>query len=72
MISMDGGGRLIDFDLARDRDETDTRMSIRTVSRNVRRNFETRTSYPPRSEGHMAIYVDSVVVPTQKGPRTVG
>ena len=39
MIGMGGEGRLIDFDLARDRDEIGTLMSVRTVSYHSRRNF---------------------------------
>ena len=39
MITVDGGGRFIDLDLARDRDDVGARMSVRTVSCGVRRGF---------------------------------
>jgi len=32
MITVDGRGRLIDLDLARDRDDVGARRSVRTVS----------------------------------------
>jgi len=35
MITVDGRGRLIDLDLARDRDDVDARRSVRAVSRCV-------------------------------------
>jgi len=35
MITVDGRGRLIDLDLARDRDDISARRSVRTVSRYI-------------------------------------
>ena len=39
MITVDGGGRLIDLDLARDRDNVGARLSVRTVGYSVWRGF---------------------------------
>ena len=44
MITIDGGGRLIDLDLARDRNEVGARRSVRTVGFRVRRAVELHTS----------------------------
>ena len=41
MISVDGRGRLIDLDLALDRNEVDTQRFFRIVSRTVEWNFRT-------------------------------
>jgi len=39
MITINGSGRLIDLDLARDRDDVGARVSVRTVSCDVQRGF---------------------------------
>ena len=68
MISIDGRGRLINLDLARDRNNVYSCMSVRTVSCNVQRAFELHTNKPPHITGHMAIYVDSAAAQAQKSP----
>ena len=60
MITVDAGGRLIDLDLARDRNDVGARMSVRTVSCGVRRVFELHANKPLHITGNMAIYVDPV------------
>lgn len=60
MITVDGSGRLIDLDLARDRNDVGARMSVRTVSCDVQKNLELHANQPLHISGNMAIYVDSV------------
>ena len=60
MITVDGSGRLIDLDLARDRNDVGARMSVRMVSCDVQKNLELHANQSLHISGNMAIYVDSV------------
>lgn len=72
MITIDGRGRLIDFDLAREVDYSGARRTIRTVRLPASTTcLRCLTNEFLNVTGYVAVHVHPVALHTRKDPRTM-
>jgi len=71
MITVNGQGRLIDFDLAREENYSGARRTIRTVRLLVSMCLGRLANEFLNVAGYVAVYVHSAAVYTWKGSRTM-